>query len=142
MRIHYTMQQLMHSARRKSTERCGWRWKVMKSEWDGFKACENNFLNICFRFVECIWYMAYMMIVIWYIWFVCLGYLIHLNFSNYKTFSLHFRDICFGYLLLMHCYNYLIILLCFYFITIFFYNRYSYGESFTSLKQFKFIIIK
>ena len=61
--------------------------------------------------------MAYMMIVIWYIWFVSLGYLIHLNFSNYKTFSLHFMDICYSYI---HCYNYLIILLCFYFITIVF----------------------
>ncbi|KAL6320740.1 hypothetical protein AAG906_008740 [Vitis piasezkii] len=30
-------EQLMHFARRKSTERCGWRWKVTKSEWDGFK---------------------------------------------------------------------------------------------------------
>ena len=36
--------------------------EVMESEWDGFKACENNFLNICFRFVECIGYMTYMMI--------------------------------------------------------------------------------
>ena len=109
-------------ARRKSIERCEWRWKVTKSKWNGFKACENNFLNICFRFVECIWYMAYLMIVIWYIWFVFFFlYLIHLNFSNYKTFSLHFMDICFGYLLLIYCYNYLIILLCLYFITIVFF---------------------
>ena len=48
-------------------------------------------------------------------------YLIHLNFSNYKIFSLHFMDICFGYLLLIYCYNYLIILLCLYFITIIFF---------------------
>ena len=30
--------QLMHFARRKSIEWCGWKWKVTKSEWDGFKA--------------------------------------------------------------------------------------------------------
>ena len=98
-------------------------WMEMESDEERMRwiqACENNFLNICFRFVECLGYMTYMMILIWYFWFVCFGYLIHLNFSNYKTFSLHFMDICFGYLLLIHCYNYLIILLCFYSITIVF----------------------
>ena len=61
-------------------------WMEMESDEERMRwiqACENNFLNICFRFVECLGYMTYMMILIWYFWFVCFGYLIHLNLCFY-----------------------------------------------------------